>query len=177
MKQEQAPDAYLSKLEQINVGEVLSSVTRAERRILLGVAMLGVIVAHSGLIPTRISALGIDFERADQRSLLLVLVLVVSYFTITFGIYAAADFFAWRALYDSTLLMHLRHEPAVHPRKELPEDKPWERLQKRIERRRWLWAVLARRNAVLRGVWEFVLPLAAGAYTIVVLLWTRYHLT
>ena len=168
--------SILGKLHSLQVGEVLRDVTRAERRILLGVSMLSVAVAHTGLIPSKISALGIEFERADQRALLVILVIIVVYFTLTFVIYAAADFLAWRSAHDEALLRHLQHEHAFVRIPDDPQDKPAERTQKKIRRQLWWWGTLARKTSYLRAVWEFVLPIVVGLYAIGALLWVRYYL-
>jgi hypothetical protein len=167
---------HLSELARIRTGEVLSGITRTERKILLGVSMLGVTVAHTGLIPSKITALGVEFEHADQQALLLMLVVVVAYFTIAFIVYATADFLAWRASHDETLLMHLQHEHAFLPIPETAHDEPAERALKQIRRRVWWWGTLARKTSYLRALWEFVLPILAGAYSIGVLLWARHHI-
>ena len=121
---------HLSELERLRTGELLGKVTRAERRILLGVAMLAVAVAQTGLIPSKISALGIEFEPADQRALLVILAVIVSYFTIAFAIYAAADFLTWRAAHDDALLMHLQQENAFVPIPDASDDTPLEGLRR-----------------------------------------------
>jgi len=167
---------HLHELERLRVGELLGKVTRAERRILLGVAMLAIAVGHTGLIPSKIAALGIEFEHADQRALLVILAVIVTYFTVAFAIYATADFLAWRAAHDDALLMHPQNEHAFVPIADAPGDKPPERIQKKIWRRRWRWGTLARKTSYVRAAWEFVLPIAVGFYAIGVVLWARYHI-
>jgi hypothetical protein len=167
---------HLQELERLRVGEVLSPVTRAERRTLLAVALLAAAVAHTGLIPSKISALGIEFARTDQRALLLILAVIVIYFTTTFTIYASNDFLAWRGAHDDALLMHLQHEHAFVPIPDSASDRPWEQAQKAIVRRRWRWGTLARKMSYIRAAWEFALPILAGAYAIGALLWARHFL-
>jgi hypothetical protein len=78
----------------------LSEVTRKERLYLLASSILGIIIVKTGLIPTRITTLGITFEKANQDSLVFVLGLVVLYFLVTFLVYAAGDFAAWMETYQ-----------------------------------------------------------------------------
>lgn len=47
-------------------------VTRKERTYLLGVSTAGIVVAHTGLIPSEITTFGIRFAESDQASLLTV---------------------------------------------------------------------------------------------------------
>lgn len=165
-------DTHLPDLQRLNVTEVLSSVTRAERRMLLIVAMIGIVVAHTGLIPSKISALGIEFGQTDQRGFLIILIVIIGYLVGAFTLYAGADFIAWRFAYDTALLHHLKHEPAVIPEPDSPTDKPWQKAQKEVQRRRGRWSRLARTISKLRGLWEFVLPVLVGVYAIAALLWT-----
>src|SRR5436305_2954409 len=62
----------------------LSEVTRKERRTLLGVAALGIVVAKAGIVPSRISALGVEFGKTDQATLLRMLALIIGYFLLAF---------------------------------------------------------------------------------------------
>lgn len=64
---------------QIRVQDPLSGVTRSERKILLGVSVIAIAIVKTGLIPTKISALGIEFSQADRSALLGVMALVVIY--------------------------------------------------------------------------------------------------
>jgi len=169
--------SHLSRLERIRTGEVLSKATRAERRILLGVSMLGVAVANTGLIPSKITALGIEFERADQRALLLILVIVVAYFTVAFAVYATTDFLAWRTEHDEALLSHLQHEHGFYRIPDLPHDRPPERVQKQIHRRLWWWGTLARKTSYVRAIWEFALPIIVGLYSVCALIWARHYIS
>jgi len=50
----------------------------------------------AGLLPAKISALGVDFSPTDQKKLLRVVAAIVVYFCVAFVIYAASDFLAWR---------------------------------------------------------------------------------
>lgn len=71
--------------------DILREETRKERRNLLAVSAVGIVIVKAGLIPTKISALGIDFSQADQRTLLWILFGIVSYFLIVFAVYAMSD--------------------------------------------------------------------------------------
>jgi len=49
-----------------------------------------------GLIPTRISALGIEFSQTDQATLLRILTAAIIYFLLAFLVYALSDFWSYR---------------------------------------------------------------------------------
>ena len=127
----------------------LSDVTRKERRLLLAVSIVGIGIVKTGLLPEKISALGIEFGHADQKALLGIFTLIIAYFLAAFVVYAAAD---WMAVIFST-----RQEFAAKRRKADAED---------------LYLVPNLQNAVLliRAVFEFLLPIVVGIIAIVYLL-------
>ena len=65
---------------EIQLRDPLSKETRLERRNLLGASAIGIVIVKTGLVPSKISALGIEFSQTDQRSLLLAIAAVISYF-------------------------------------------------------------------------------------------------
>lgn len=83
-------------LQQTRLRDALSDVTRKERRHLLGISLLGVVLKKTGLVPSKISGLGIEFQNTDQRALLFIVAFVILYFLFAFIIYAFSDFLAWR---------------------------------------------------------------------------------
>lgn len=52
---------------EILVADPLESVTRRERKTLLGLCAIGIAIVHMELVPTKISALGIEFSKTDQQ--------------------------------------------------------------------------------------------------------------
>lgn len=86
-------------LPQELLKDILREETRKERRNLLAASAVGIVIVKAGLIPTKISALGIDFSQTDQRTLLWVLLGVTAYFLAMFVVYALSDILAfWVAL-------------------------------------------------------------------------------
>jgi len=81
------------------LADPLSPIARAERRNLLLAATLAILIAHVNLVPTRMSALGLEFAPPAQASFLVVTALVVGYFMLAFATYALADLFVWRKRY------------------------------------------------------------------------------
>jgi hypothetical protein len=152
----------------ISLKDPLSQVTRAERRMLLGSSALSVFMIKTGLIPTRISALGVDFAQSDQRAILVVLALVVTYFLGAFIVYGLTDYLSWRVTYDesrqSTYLQF--YEQIRTSRKERDE-------MEETFGSNWIprWPkYVVRPASLLRGIFEFFLPIAVGAYAIISLL-------
>src|SRR5260370_32381246 len=89
--------------KEVALRDPLSHVTRNERRLLLGVSMVGITLVKTGLVPEKISTLGIEFTKTNQKSLLAIISFVTIYFLFAFAIYAAADFIAWRLAFHNAL--------------------------------------------------------------------------
>ena len=75
--------------------DALKPETRSARKGLLASSLLGVSVVKVGVLPSKISALGIEFDKLNQKSFALLIVALVVYFFATFFIYAASDFILW----------------------------------------------------------------------------------
>lgn len=158
--------------QDIQLKDPLSEVTRKERRALLAVSTLGIVIAKTGLIPSKITALGIEFTRADQRSLLLSIAAIIFYFLIAFVVYAASDFLAWRLSYGWTLI-----NEEIEKRR-LPEDaeKNQPDLKREIieeYRLSEIWFAMSKPMSFVRALLEFAIPIILGAYAVIVLLRTR----
>lgn len=148
------------------LADPLSPIARAERRNLLLAATLAILIAHVNLVPTRMSALGLEFAPPAQASFLVVTALVVGYFMLAFATYAVADLFVWRKRYYDYLAAMER------------ESKDWT-LQDQIEHDEvhanlptidWYYQ-WSPRVANARMLFEFVLPLLVGAYAVSALAW------
>jgi|ERR1051325_334344 hypothetical protein len=162
-----------SSPEEVALGEPLSELTRQERRYLLGVSIIGITLVRTGLVPSKISALGVEFSRADQKAVLGILAVIVGYFLVAFSIYSVADFVAWRSKRREALQRTL--------------DARWERAREREARRLHrvrdlqtespdlpasrIVTFLSWPVSIIRAVFDFLLPVLVGAYAIVIL-WT-----
>lgn len=75
--------------------DALKPETRSARKSLLISSFLGVAVVKVGVLPSKISALGIEFDKLNQKSFACLLAVLVVYFLATFFIYAVSDFLLW----------------------------------------------------------------------------------
>jgi hypothetical protein len=156
---------------EILLGDPLSKVARAERRTLLGVSAVGIVIAKSGLVPSKITALGIEFDQADQSIILRMLAWVVIYFLVAFLIYALSDLLAWRVAFsDARIALRKAHYS-------LPEEQRHEREM--IDRRlfeemtaQMTWQRFSNPVSLLRAVFEFAVPVIIGLCAVIVLLKT-----
>ena len=152
------------------LGDPLSAISRIERRNLLIASTVGLLVGHVGLVPTRISALGLEFDAPAQNAFIVLLALVVAYMASAFSIYATADFFIWRKRYYDYKVARVRE--AFDWTKERQE--AYDEMRQEVPPIHWYW-----QKAHLVG-WsriaiEFVLPLAVGIYTAVLLGLRAWH--
>ena len=154
----------------------LGRVTRSERRSLLGVSVIGILIAKTGLLPTKISAIGVEFTIGHQQAILIILTLVIGYFLSAFVLYATTDFLAWRM---KNARISRKYEMLVMKINKLPSDK----RQKAIEHADTLVKAaemgpkepgtrLLQSTSWLRMVFEFIIPIVTAGYAIFSLLTT-----
>lgn len=79
----------------------LGDVTRKERRNLLCVSIIVISIVRIGLVPTRITSLGIELTKPETTAFLWMLGSITVYFFLTYLIYALSDYLHWTiAWYD-----------------------------------------------------------------------------
>lgn len=79
------------------LGDPMSETTRRERRSLLLVSFVGVAMTMTGLIPTQISSLGLEFGVKHPRAVSWLLLFIVFYLLCAFVLYGYADYRSWQA--------------------------------------------------------------------------------
>jgi hypothetical protein len=85
----------------VRIADPLSAHTRSVRKTLLITSTLSLAVGLTGLIPTKIAALGVEFSQVDRNSMVLLLCGVVGFMLTSFVVTAASDFTAWRISFAS----------------------------------------------------------------------------
>lgn len=155
---------------KVTLNDPLSTVTRRERKFLLVSSITGITIVKTGFIPSKISALGIEFAQTDQNSLLFVIGLVILYFLIAFLIYGTSDFLIWRLNYSSVL-----QDAMINQWKSDVEKTPVMEMSGYIAKHLDS-GFLARVSfyvtqivSWLRAVFEFLLPIFLGIYAIIII--------
>lgn len=145
----------------------LSELTRKERRNLLVVSAISIAMVKTGLIPTKIAAVGVEFSQTDRAILLKVLAAVILYFFIAFLLYALSDFLAWRLNFYSAVreLWLKRKKQGIFDSDD--EDVLKEIMTRFIGRRFFLFAVTP--ISILRTLFEFLAPVIIAIYAIMIL--------
>lgn len=82
------------------LSDPLSEVSRKERRNLMAASITYIVVMKLGLVPSKISALGIDLSAPAQDAFLGIFSLIVVYFLCAFSLYAIADLMVWKKRYE-----------------------------------------------------------------------------
>ena len=91
----------------------LNETTRKARRNLLAASVVGIVISKVGLVPSKISAFGIDFTTENHESLILLLVFAIAYFTLTFVVYLLSELMSLRLAFWSVELKNLKKEILV----------------------------------------------------------------
>jgi hypothetical protein len=176
-------DRYLTGLTQ----DPLSAQSRAQHRNVLLVGAVSILVAQLNLVPTRISALGVNLQSDDRHAIRIALLIVVFYFTVSFLITASADILGWLVRYregrDARSEAHLnlrRIDTEMAKLREQVADEPERRTlaQRRfdeavvqtldIHARLPLYQLLLPIN-LARAFIDFAVPIAVAITAIVVL--------
>ncbi len=148
----------------------LSESSRKERRALLGFSGLAFALGLCGLIPQKISALGVEIGGAQQNYLKWVLCGLVAYFFVAFLIYSWQDYLAWKGKIYEGLSADMRQyweaDAIAQGRKVAPDDSyfPKSGLWKDG------WKSLPRKHTIkrsyriyyIRSIFEFIFPLIIG---------------
>ena len=83
------PSQFLASKLQSPLGD--KSARRRTRLMVSGAS--AAMIAHTGLIPTQIEGLGIQFSTGDQRAFVVILALIVCYTLAAFTLTAVVDFY------------------------------------------------------------------------------------
>jgi hypothetical protein len=112
---------------EVLVRDPLTAVTRKERLYLLAVSLIGIAMVRTGLMPAKITNLGIELDKPNRSALLLLLARLTIYFLIAFIIYAIADYLARRDAKAATegAKEEMRFRMAAHLGNLLPRRSTW----------------------------------------------------
>ncbi len=140
---------------EILMMDPLSPITRRERRSLLVSSVVLTAVVATDVLPTRISALGIELGASNHQAMLYVLLAIVVYFLCSFLLYAAVDggrwYVAWHIAQD--LKPHHTDFAVGERRMDMSDD---DIAESAVEASFPL--------ALMRGYFDFGLPVMCGVF-------------
>ena len=155
---------------EIRTRDPLSELTRKERRNLLAISAAAIVVVKTGLVPTKLSGLGIDVSMIERSAFLKILAGSVVYFLLAFVIYAVSDWLAGRWRLQLVFLAEMEKIIADTKARPLPE------LGKGAEAEREYRAHLGKSTSRLtrattpivagRAVFEFAIPVGLAVYAL-----------
>lgn len=141
----------------------LNEISRRERKYLLMTSAIGIFVAFTGVIPTKISALGIELNASEQKAFLLMLALIIGYFLLAFLIYGFKDFLNWRIEYQSQIEESLRE--ALNQTYEDHIAEQHDEVRDYIKRLHWPYK-LKKPTVWIHIIFEFVFPIFVALFAI-----------
>jgi hypothetical protein len=164
----------------------LSELARKERRALLTTAGIGILIVQADIVPSKISALGIDFTSTNQKTLLIGMAAVVMYLLVAFALYAWSDFLAWRLSIAQSALDAIQDFQSQPNLQDIVESErvivPMSEIEKKmhddqfVEHMGYLgrWNRMSKPTATIRGWFEFIFPLVVGVLSIIDLVRKTY---
>jgi hypothetical protein len=160
--------------EHTRLRDALSNVTRRERQFLLGISLLGIALIKAGLVPSKISGLGIEFQSANQEALLLIVAIVIIYFLVAFTIYAASDFLAWRIVIskqfiESAVSSYENNILGYFPQPGSPDENIQE-FKRDLQKKFRFYFKLIRPTSIFRALFDFGVPIAVGCYALLLII-------
>lgn len=144
--------------------DALSELARKERKLLLITSGIRIVAVKTGLVPTKIVALGIQFSETDRNVLLRCVAGLIGYFLISFLIYAADDYVAAKQA------GYFRFIDRVKTFEEA--DRAKDRLYRTIKetKKYRFFDVSHRKLRWVRTTFDFIFPIVVSAYSML-LLW------
>lgn len=149
----------------------LSEATRRERKALLGLSLLAIVIMKANLIPSELSAFGLTIDNVRREWLIISVAALVGYFLIAFMAYAFSDFLGWRMSFWETV-----RERAIERAKlereiaeGADEDEPSEVLDE-CDRHQRALTEGAIPTSLIRALIDFILPIMVGVVALTVLI-------
>jgi len=149
------------------LNDPLREVTRKERRSLLGISAIAMLVGwtQARVVPSKIENFGINFTVPDRSVLLWLFFGIVAYYTVTFAVYAATDALKY---------FHTMDEGAKTLRKQRDERDPNTLLPKGDTGAPWRLVGFVVQASLVRGVFDFIITLAIALFAMYSL-WGAVH--
>lgn len=160
--------------EHTRLRDALSNVTRRGRQFLLGISLLGIALKEAGLVPSKISGLGIEFQSANQQALLSIVAIVIVYFLVAFIIYAASDYLAWRLAISKQLIEKIVSDYEKDLLGLFPQpgttDENLEQFKLELHKKFRFYFKLITPISIFRALFDFGLPIAVGCYALLLII-------
>ncbi|HRB14191.1 MAG TPA: hypothetical protein PK224_00205 [Nitrospira sp.] len=164
-------------IEQILEADPLGNLARKERKALLISSAVAFAMAKAGIVPSQISFLTIEVTEINEIELLRLIIMVVSYFLLSFVLHALPDFLRWKVQIAEHDLRGARHRWEYEEKYGSDYDEPtpdwkdppdyYEKEWKSFSMRRSWYLNLTQLKALVLDV---ILPVVIGMAAIMVVL-------
>ena len=146
----------------------LGDVARKERRSLLGISAIAILIGRTGLVPAKIENFGISFATPERQALLWVFVAVVVYYTAAFIVYAISDSLSWGYAVDRGNRELIKQSEAAARRRDQLSPAPTNTVDDQDDSPEEPWPLvgLVTPASLLRGAFDFVVPVLVAGYAI-----------
>jgi hypothetical protein len=159
-------------VKDILLDDPLSGETRAKRKYLLITSLIGIAMVKAGIVPKKISALGVELEPSNQGVLLYLVSAVIVYFLFAFFVYAFSDFIGWRkrvSLFYQENIKTFVKRISGRDSDNYDHTSEFAEFLKNAEERVHFWKRLSPIASVIRGLFDFLLPMLVSAYAVYIL--------
>lgn len=161
-------------IEQARLRDPLTDVTRKKRSYLLSISMLGISLVKTGLVPSQIISLGIVFQSANQRALLVIVAFIIFYFLAAFIIYAISDYLSWQIVIkkQAIALSVSGYEDDLHGHFPQPGSIEEEigKYRSSLQKKYRIYFRLVTPASMVRALFDFGLPIVVGLYALILLI-------
>lgn len=158
--------------KDILLDDPLSGETRIKRKFLLLASLIGIAMVKARIVPKKLSALGVDLEPSNQGALLYLVSVVIIYFLFAFVVYALSDFIGWRKrvsmFYEENTKAFIKRMRG-RDNDDYDYDSEFSEYIKQAEKRVRFWKKLTPVASIIRGLFDFLLPLMVSAYAVYIL--------
>jgi hypothetical protein len=152
-------DAARARARERPVDEMLNDplreVTRKERRSLLGISAIALLIGwtHGRVLPSRIDNFGItELTTPDRGVLLWLFLLIVGYYFVAFVLYAWTDSLKYfHTVREGAKTLSKQRDEQVIGSLRIAAESPW-------------WLRLVAPASLMRGVFDFFVPLAVALF-------------
>lgn len=149
----------------------LSVRTTKTRANLLISGSTGVVVAHTGLVPSKIDGLGISFNESQQYAFAVILIVIICYFLIEYSLASFTEYYA----------AYLKRKDHVETQLSDPDflEGSLSEVHSKFEEVRMPLEVSESKILILsisRIALDIFTPIAVGIYSVGAMLWHACHL-
>ncbi|MDR3579158.1 MAG: hypothetical protein P4L44_04240 [Oryzomonas sp.] len=153
---------------EILLKDPLSELTRKERRMLIVVSSIAITMIKTGLVPSKISALGVEFTTANQSSILNMIAYIIVYLLVAFAIYAFSDFVEWRVNFYKSIISSNEQELMATFAYNVEKSDVGElkKIIQNLKNKSILWNSTSKPVSIVRILLDIVFPILLGFVSI-----------